>query len=101
MKLSCIKFRCTDDEKAAILKKAVRAGTTLSEYCRRQALDGQIRELPKLSPAQVQYLQAITTCHNNFARISNYMRNKSPELSEEIRRFLADFKRLFYLFFPR
>jgi primase-polymerase (primpol)-like protein len=101
MKISNIKFRCTGEEKAAIQKKAARAGTTLSDYCRRQAIDGEIREVPKLSSAQTQYLQAITTCYNNFTRISNYMKNKSPELTEEIRKFLGDFKRLFYLFFPQ
>ncbi len=101
MKLSNIKFRCTGEEKTIIRKKAARAGTTLSDYCRRQALEGKILEVPKLSPAQTQYLQAITTCHNNFARISNYMKNKSPELTEEIRKFLTDFKRLFYIFFPQ
>jgi hypothetical protein len=101
MKLSNIKFRCTGEEKAAIRKKAARAGTTLSDYCRRQAIDGEIREVPKLSEHMVLYFRYLIHCKNSLARISNYMKNKSPELAEEIRAFLDEFKKAFYMFFPK
>ncbi len=101
MKLSNIKFRCTIEEKAAIRKKAARAGTTISDYCRRQAIDGEIREVPKLPEPMIVYFKYLIYCKNSLVRISNYMRNNSPELSEEIRVFLEDFKKVFYMFFPK
>jgi hypothetical protein len=101
MKLSNIEFRCTGEEKAAILKKAARAGTTLSDYCRRQAIDGEIREVPKLSEQMIMYFRYLIHCKNSLARISNYMKNKSPDLAEEIRVFLEEFKKAFYMFFPQ
>lgn len=101
MKLSSIRFRCADEEKSAIQNKAQRAGLTLSEYCRRQAIDGQVQEVPKLSEQMTIYFRYLIHCKNSLARISNYMKNKSPELAEEIRAFLDEFKKAFYMFFPQ
>lgn len=101
MKLSYIKFRCTGEEKLTILRKAQRAGHTMSEYCRKQALDGHIQEVPKFTEQIILYFRYLIHCKNSLARISNYMKNKSPELSEEIRKFLDKFKQAFYMFFPK
>lgn len=101
MKLSYIKFRCTGEEKITILRKAQRSGHTLSEYCRRQAIEGQVQEVPKLSEQMILYFRYLIHCKNGLARISNFMKNKSPELAEEIRAFLEEFKKAFYMFFPK
>ena len=38
MKREIVKFRCDDEERRTIFNRAEKAGVTLSEYCRRQAL---------------------------------------------------------------
>jgi len=99
-KLSYIKFRCTCEEKMAIFHRARKAGYSMSEFCRQQAISGKVHEVPKLSEQMILYFRYLIHCKTSLARISNYMKNKSPELSEEIRTFLAEFKRAFYMFFP-
>jgi hypothetical protein len=85
----------------SILRKAQKAGMTISEFCRRMVLDGRIVEAPKLSSGQVKFLKYLIGCNNNFTRIANFMRNQSPELTEEIRRFLVELKQAFYSAFNK
>lgn len=101
MKLSYIKFRCSAEEKIAIQKRSQQARQTLSEYCRRQALTGEIKQAPRLTPEEENYFKHLHLTNANFARIANYMKYKDPRLSEEIREFLASFRRVTNKFFPK
>ena len=56
MKTSLIKFRCSSAEKQIISALARKAGRTLSEYCREQALHGKILAVPKLTPEELHNL---------------------------------------------
>ncbi len=101
MKLSYIKFRCTLEEKTTILRRSQRAGRTMSDFCREQILSGTIHEAPKFTAEEVEYFKNLHIYHTNFVRLSNYIKYQDPELSNEIRQFLDEFRRVTDRFFPK
>jgi len=99
MKNSYIKFRCTESEKERIEGMAGRSGTTLSEYCRQQCLTGRILANQKLTPAEISYFRELKEHNNALARLSNYIRNKDPQLYNAIVEFLQQSRELYNRFF--
>ncbi len=93
-----IEFRCTLFEKKLLKTKAKKAGLSLSEFCRRSALDVKIIE--RLSEEQISFYKTLITYHNNFKSISNLFKKRDlnfskevKELANEIRTHLKDFKK--------
>lgn len=80
MKNKFIKFRCTEIEKNRIENKAVKANITVSEFCRRQALHGKVVSIPKLSPEEISFFQALKYHNSSLARIANLIKYKDPKL---------------------
>lgn len=101
MKLSYIKFRCTLEEKMVILKRSQRAGRTMSDFCREQILSGKVHQAPKLTHQEEEYFKNLHVFHTNFARLSNFIKYQDPQLSNEIRKFLGEFRRVTDRFFPK
>jgi hypothetical protein len=99
MKNSYIKFRCTESEKERIGGMANRSGTTLSEYCRQQSLNGRILANQKLTPVEISYFRELKEHNNALARLSNYIRNKDPQLYNGIVEFLQQSRELYNRFF--
>lgn len=99
MKNSYIKFRCTESEKERIGGMAHRSGTTLSEYCRQQSLNGRILANQKLTPTEIAYFRELKEHNNALARLSNYIRNKDPKLYHAIVEFLQRSRELYNRFF--
>ena len=80
MKREIIKFRCDDEERRTIFNRAEKAGVTLSEYCRRQALYGKIIATPRLTAEE----QENILCRNSFmTRLANLFTYKDPAFNEE------------------
>ena len=82
MKNENIKFRCSLFEKKLLKIKAKKSGITLSEFCRRSALD--IKIIERLSDEQIELYKMLIKYHNNFKSIANLYRKKDPELVKEI-----------------
>ena len=99
MKNSYIKFRCTQSEKERIEGMANRSGTTLSEYCRQQCLTGRVLASRKLTSAEISYFRELKEHNNALARLSNYIRNKDPQLYNAIVEFLQQSRELYNRFF--
>ncbi len=99
MKTSLIKFRCSSAEKQIISALARKAGRTLSEYCREQALHGKILAVPKLTPEEQKFFRALILHNANFTRIANLVRNRDPQLLHEIERHLTVSRELVSRFF--
>jgi len=99
MKNRYIKFRCSESEKERIEGMADRSGTTLSEYCRQQSLNGRILANQKLTPAEISYFRELKEHNNALARLSNYIRNKDPKLFAAIGEFLDQSRELYNRFF--
>ncbi|SMC39893.1 mobilization protein MbpA [Cellulophaga tyrosinoxydans] len=98
MKKTYIKFRCSIYEKKLLKKRAVRAGISLSEYCRYSAFENAIIE--RLTSEQLAQYQMLVQYKNNFTRISNMFKKSNPKLAsevaalaEEIRNHLYNFKK--------
>ena len=83
MKRTYIKFRCTIYEKKLLVKRAERAGISLSEYCRNTAFGRNIIE--RLSTEQLECYKTLVTYRNNFTRIGNMFRKRNPKLAEEVK----------------
>lgn len=98
MKKTYIKFRCSIYEKKLLKKRAVRAGISLSEYCRNSAFENSVIE--RLTNEQLAHYQMLVKYKNNFTRISNMFKKSNPklanevtELAEQIRNHLYNFKK--------
>lgn len=100
MKISYIKFRCTHEEKMNIQRKACDSHRTISDFCRDKIFHDTVHQPPKLTLEEVEYFKTLHRFNSNFARIANLIKSRSPELADEVRSLLADFKHLFYKFFP-
>lgn len=81
-KNALVKFRCARFEKKLLNAKAKRAGLTLSEYCRRAALEDEIIE--RLSEEQIDLYRTLVQYQINFKRIGNMFRKRNPGLSQEV-----------------
>lgn len=99
MKNSNIKFRCSESEKERIGGMADRSGTSLSEYCRQQCLTGRILASPKLTAAEVSYFRELKEHNNALARLTNFIRNKDPQLCVAIAEYLEQSRVLYNRFF--
>lgn len=94
-----LKFRCTEGEKKIIRRQAAASGKNLSEYCRGQALHGKIYATRRLTPEERQYFITLKNQNLGFARISNYIKNRDPELHRAVWEFLGQSKALYNRFF--
>ena len=89
-----ILLRCSIGEKKIISELAKKCGLTLSEYCRGQALHGEIKAIPPLSQEEIEYFHLLKTYCTHFNRISSLIRKKDPGLVEEIRQLVDELTRL-------
>jgi len=78
-------LRCTAGEKKIIRQLAKKCGLNLSEYCRRQAIHGEVKAIPALSQEEIGYFHLLKTYCTHFNRLSSLIRKKDPGLVEEIR----------------
>ncbi len=99
MKNSYIKFDARSRKKERIEGMAHRSGTNLSEYCRQQCLTGRILASRKLTPAEISYFRELKEHNNALVRLSNYIRNKDPQLYHAIVEFLQQSRELYNRFF--
>lgn len=99
MKLSYLKFRCTNEEKSAIMRNATAARCSMSDFCRAKIFHGTVHQAPKLTPEEVEYFKNPHRFNSNFARIANFIKYKNPALNNEIHAFLEEFRLLFEKFF--
>ena len=97
MKRQRIEFICTSFEKKLIQVKAKKAGIKTADYCRKSALNNDIKEI--LNNEQIELYKMLITYHNNFKSIGNLIKNKHPDLyqkvyqtAEEIKVHLQNFK---------
>lgn len=99
MKNRYIKFRCSQSEKERIKGMAKRSGTSVSEYCRQQAIYGRILATPRLSSDEILYFRTLKEHNNALARLSNIIRSRDPSLCLAIAEYLERSRRLYSRFF--
>jgi len=87
-------LRCSVGEKKIIQQLAKKSGLTLSEYCRRQAIHGEVKAIPALSQQEIEYFRMLKTYSTHFNRISSLIRKKDPVLVDEIRQLVSELTRL-------
>lgn len=83
-KTKVIIIRCSTGEKKIIQQLSKKCGLKLSEYCRRQAIHGEVKAIPVLTQEEIDYFHLLKTYCTNFNRISSLIRKKDPDLVEEI-----------------
>ena len=88
MKRTYIKFRCTIYEKKLLVKRAERAGISLSQYCRNTAFGDNVIE--RLSTEQLEFYKTLVIYKNNFTRIGNMFRKRNPRLADEVQKLARD-----------
>jgi hypothetical protein len=93
-KTKIIILRCTTGEKKIIQQLAKKCGLKLSEYCRRQAIHGEVKAIPVLTQEEIDYFHLLKTYCTNFNRISSLIRKKDPSLVEEIRQLVGKLTQL-------
>lgn len=93
-KTSHIILRCSVGEKKLIQQLARKCGLTLSEYCRRQAIRGEVKAIPALSQEEIEYFRMLKIYSTHFNRISSLIRKKDPGLVDEIRPLVRELTRL-------
>ena len=81
-KTSLVKFRCTLYQKKLLNIKAKRSGLSLSEFCRKSAMDLPINE--RMSDDHIAIYKDLVKFHNNFKSIGNMFRKRDPRLSTEV-----------------
>lgn len=78
-----INIRVTPFDKVVIQANAKELNISVAEYL---TTLGTRRQLPKaMSSEELEEWKRLKTYETNFARISNFMKHKSPELEREIR----------------
>lgn len=97
MKKERIEFRTTKLEKSLIEKKAEKSGLSISDYCRRTALNRSLNY--RLSDEEIELYKTLTKYKLNFTALSNMIKNRDPqnhaymlELAQEIGSHLKKFK---------
>ena len=92
------KFRCTVFEKKLIKLKAKNSSLSVSEFCRRSALNKKV--VQRLTDEEIEIYKDLVKFHNNFKRIGNMFRKKDPgltynvnELANEIKEHLKKFNK--------
>lgn len=77
-----IKFRCTLFQKKLLKAAAKKSGISLSEFCRKAALEKKIVE--RLTDDEIAAYKNLTKFHNNFKWIGNMFRKSDPNLSTAV-----------------
>lgn len=97
MKRNRIEFICTSFEKKLIKIKAKKAGLKTADYCRKAALNKEMKEI--LNEEQIELYKMLIKYHNNFKSLGNLIKNKEPGLFKltndtalEIKKHLKNFK---------
>lgn len=85
MKKQRIEFRVSSLEKAIISKKSEHSGLSISDYCRRSALQQNISY--KLTTEEIEIYKMLVQYRNNFAAIANLFRN-NQSITEELRKLI-------------
>lgn len=85
MKKQRIEFRVSSLEKAIISKKSEHSGLSVSDYCRRSALQQNISY--KLTTEEIEIYKMLVQYRNNFASIGNLFKNNEP-ISEELKKLI-------------
>lgn len=88
-KTEIIILRCTPSEKSIIRQMAKKCGLKLSEYCRNQAMHGEVYAIPELSKDEIDYFHLLKMYCSNFNRIANLIRDKDPLLVDEIKQLVG------------
>ncbi len=96
MKKTYIKFRCSIYEKKLLKKRAVRAGISLSEYCRNSAFENSVIE--RLTSEQLAHYQMLVKYKNNFTSISNMFKKHNPKLASEVIQLAKEIRNHLYNF---
>lgn len=82
MKKKRIELRLSSLEKAIIEKKAENSGLSVSEYCRRSALNQKIDS--KLTSEELEIYKELHEYRRNFTLISNMFKVKDPDLAKMV-----------------
>lgn len=88
-KIKIIILRCSTVEKKIISEMAKKCGLNLSEYCRSQAMHGEVNAIPELSKDEIDYFHLLKMYCSNFNRIANLIRDKDPQLVDNIRELVS------------
>ena len=91
MKRVVTKFRSTIFEKKLIKVKAKNASLSVSEYCRRSAMEKKV--VQRLTDEEIEIYQSLVKFHNNFKYIGNMFRKKNPELTTEVYQLADEIKK--------
>lgn len=73
-----IEFTCKGLDRAIIKKNAKNAGLSIASYCRKCALDKDVKEI--LNDEQIEFYKMLIKYHNNFKSIGNLIKNKEAGL---------------------
>lgn len=87
-------LRCSVGEKKIIQQLSKKCGLTLSEYCRRQAMHGEVKAIPALTEEEIAYFRMLKTYSTHFNRISSLIRKKDPALVVEVQQLVNELTRL-------
>ncbi len=68
---------------------AKKCGLNLSEYCRRQAMHGEVMAIPQLTNDEIDYFHLLKMYCTNFNRIASLIRDKDPLLVDEIKQLVG------------
>lgn len=88
-KIKTIILRCSIAEKKIISAMAKKCGLNLSEYCRSQAMNGEVNAIPKLTSDEIDYFHLLKMYCTNFNRIANLIREKDPQFVDTIRELVS------------
>lgn len=91
MKRVVTKFRSTIFEKKLIKIKAKNASLSVSEYCRRSAMDKKV--VQRFTEEQIEIYQDLAKYHNNFKSIGNMFHKKNPNLTIEVYKLADEIKK--------
>ncbi|SDF15566.1 hypothetical protein SAMN05421636_11413 [Pricia antarctica] len=96
MKRTYIKFRCSIYEKKLLMKRAERAGISLSEYCRSSAFGNPVTE--RLTVEQLIHYKMLVKYKNNFTSIRNMFDRHNPKLASEVEKLADEIRQHLYNF---
>ena len=82
MKKKRIELRLSSLEKAIIEKKAENSGLSVSEYCRRSALNQKIDY--KLTNEELEVYKGLHEYKRNFTLIKNMFKERNPDLVQVV-----------------
>lgn len=87
-------LRCSVAEKKIISAMAEKCGLNLSEYCRTQAMNGEVNAIPQLTQDEIDYFHLLKEYCTNFNRIANLIRHRDPKLVDEIKMLVSKLTQL-------